>query len=243
MKACFEYEALLDLYVDGELDPEAMGKVRDHLDTCPACRAYADDAFAIRRAFPDEDAVELPEGFHEGVMAAVAAAAPQKGRRSWQALGPLAAACLALVVAVGGGGKKAEAPAAAQYAYSAAATAEPAAPATAMDEDTAENRSMSVAPTAAGEPAERFLEVAGVETASDAVTADGALYFAELTVTAEQAEAHLGDLSPITLSDGRTAYELTGEAYTALLTALGTAETEAKQAVPSDGLALVIIQD
>ena len=53
MKYCEEYAALLDLFVDGELAPEDMKRVGDHLTGCPGCQAYVDDALAIRACFPD----------------------------------------------------------------------------------------------------------------------------------------------------------------------------------------------
>ena len=52
MKYCTDYAALLDLFVDGELTPAEMVDVQTHLDTCPGCRAYVDDALAMRAAFP-----------------------------------------------------------------------------------------------------------------------------------------------------------------------------------------------
>ena len=52
MKCCEEYAALLDPFVDGELTPEEMERVREHLEDCPGCRAYVDDALAIRAGFP-----------------------------------------------------------------------------------------------------------------------------------------------------------------------------------------------
>lgn len=52
MKCCEEYGALLDLYVDGELEPQEALRVRDHLEQCPACQSYVDDAFAIRGGLP-----------------------------------------------------------------------------------------------------------------------------------------------------------------------------------------------
>ena len=47
MRPCDEYAALLDGYVDGELSPEEMIRVQTHLETCPGCQAYVDDALAI----------------------------------------------------------------------------------------------------------------------------------------------------------------------------------------------------
>ncbi|MBP3486249.1 MAG: zf-HC2 domain-containing protein, partial [Oscillospiraceae bacterium] len=133
MNICEEYAALLDLYVDGELAAEDMARVQTHLDRCPACRAYVDDSLAIRAAFPDAEDTVLPQGFHDSVMAAVAAdaaretakaadakaidaksetsktadhkapRAKQRRKGAWASMLPLAAACLAVVVLVEGG--------------------------------------------------------------------------------------------------------------------------------------------
>ena len=102
MKYCEDFAALLDLYADGELSPEEMARVQAHLDTCPGCRAYVDDALAIRAAFPDAEETEVPDGFCDGVMAVIRAeTAPQRKRKApWlKAVLPLAA-CLAIVVLV-----------------------------------------------------------------------------------------------------------------------------------------------
>lgn len=104
MKYCDEYAALLDLYVDGELSPEEMTAVQAHLDACPGCRAYVDDALAIRAAFPDVEDTPVPDGFAESVMAAIRAEAPAKASRknTWKVLAPLAA-CLAIVAVLQAG--------------------------------------------------------------------------------------------------------------------------------------------
>ena len=73
MKYCNDYAALLDLFVDGELTPAEMADVQAHLDGCPGCRAYVDDALAMRAAFPEVEDTVIPEGFADSVMAAVAA--------------------------------------------------------------------------------------------------------------------------------------------------------------------------
>lgn len=100
MSPCHEYAALLDAYVDGELSPEEMARVRTHLDACPGCRAYVDDALAIRAAFPDAEETEVPEGFADSVSAAIrAGAAPQRKRRPrWLRTAAPLAACCALVI-------------------------------------------------------------------------------------------------------------------------------------------------
>lgn len=127
MKYCEEYAALLDLFVDGELTGPEMERVRDHLETCPGCRAYVDDALVIRAGFPDVEETAVPEGFAEGVMARVRedAAKGQKvvelqrrGFRRWMGTAAALAACCALVVLVRTGpGKDAAAPAGDGAAY------------------------------------------------------------------------------------------------------------------------------
>ena len=94
-----ENTALLDAFVDGELTSEEMISVQSHLDECPECRAYVDDALAIRASFPTEDDVELPADFAETVMKAVAET-PQSRPKKRQPWGKLAAAaaCLAVIV-------------------------------------------------------------------------------------------------------------------------------------------------
>lgn len=100
MRYCEEFAALLDPYIDNELSPEETARVREHLRTCDGCRAYVQAALLMRDALPEAEDAVVPEGFAEGVMAAIRAdAAPRKRPRSrWQrTLLPLAA-CFAVVV-------------------------------------------------------------------------------------------------------------------------------------------------
>lgn len=102
MKYCEEYAALLDLYVDAELTADEMQRVEAHLAECPACRAYVDDALAIRAAFADLEDVEVPEGFAESVCAAIRAeSTPRKAKKTahWgRVLVPLAACCAIVIL-------------------------------------------------------------------------------------------------------------------------------------------------
>lgn len=105
MQYCEEFAALLDPYIDGELSQEDAARVEAHLQVCDACRAYVQDALAIREAFPQDADIQVPEGFAEGVMAAIrAGAAPRKRwRPMWQkTLLPLAACCAVVILAVTG---------------------------------------------------------------------------------------------------------------------------------------------
>ena len=110
MRYCEEYAALLDPFVDGELPPEEMERVRDHLAECPGCRAYVDDALAIRAAFPDIEDTEVPEGFAGSVMDRIREASAKDKElaeklvelrrrrfRRWMGTAALAACC-ALVI-------------------------------------------------------------------------------------------------------------------------------------------------
>ena len=74
MDTCQEFAALLDLYVDGALPPAEAERVQAHLETCDVCRSYVDDIQAIRAAFPRIEDTPVPEGFADGVMAAIRAA-------------------------------------------------------------------------------------------------------------------------------------------------------------------------
>ena len=256
MKLCDQYAALLDLYVDGELGAAQMLRVQDHLDTCPACRQYVDDALAIRAAFPDGSEAELPEGFHDAVMAAVAAdaAKAKKSRKKvWKSLLPLAA-CFAVVLLVGRGGamgSKAEsAPAAVAADYAAPQfETESAAPAGSAPTESAVEFTAQ-APAAANEPAAK--EGSSIQATSDAHAetasrkVDERAYFAVLRWNGDAADLNLpADCPPITLEDGTTGYELTRGDYEALLSRVD-AQNPAFSEISCDidaELALVIIQD
>lgn len=117
MKYCERYAALLDLFVDGELPPEEMERVRTHIAACPGCRAYVDDALAIRAGFPDAEDTAVPEGFAGGVMERIrrdaerkrkAAERKRRSLRRWAGTFGALAACCALVILVrtGSGGLK-----------------------------------------------------------------------------------------------------------------------------------------
>ena len=105
MKYCEDFAALLDPYIDGELPPGEAARVREHLRSCDGCRAYVQAALTMRDAFPEAEDTPVPEGFAEGVMAAIRAdAAPRKRRRPrWRkTLLPLAACCAVVILAVSG---------------------------------------------------------------------------------------------------------------------------------------------
>lgn len=220
MKYCDDYAALLDLYVDGELSPEEMAGVQAHLDTCPGCRAYVDDALAIRAAFPDAEDAEVPDGFAQGVMAAIRAqAAPQappaapRKRRLSKLLLPLAACCaiVLLVRGVGFSGGKLEAPA----DTAASITAESYAEEPAAQEEDGYALAAAEARATPPEAAKNTVEDTVEETAEDAVST----YFTILSLPPEAADL-LTEYTPFEEDDIAVRYALPGEAYEDLLTRL-----------------------
>ena len=237
MKYCENFAALLDPFVDGELSPDEMARVQAHLDGCPACRAYVDDALAIRASFPDAEDTPVPDGFAESVMARIRAeaasqaeAAPQKKTsRPWlKALASLAACCAIVLLA------------APMFSHSSKTEAAPAeAPAAAADTAASTERAMEFALTEeapAGESAEESREDLASSKLYDAAPSPSAAadsgataYFTEadpaswLTLTAEEAGSLLADFTPAEETETELRYELTSLELENLLTALSEA--------------------
>lgn len=258
MKYCDDYAALLDLYVDGELSPEEMSRVRDHLDRCPGCRAYVDDALSIRAAFPDVEDVEVPAGFAEGVMARVQkeAASKKKQPTPWRKVLPTLVACCALVILLRNvpgmfSGRKAEAPAAMDAAAPAmtmesaseekseAAMEEPAAM---MDRQIAAD---SNAVTAAEEAPAECAEPQEADKAAGpyTYTASGTVYTSILTLPPEGAEL-MAEYTPVHESGTEARYELTAQEAEALLVQLEHASFSYQSEdgiTPTTDLVLVIL--
>ena len=224
MKYCETFAALLDPFVDGELSPDEMARVQAHLDGCPACRAYVDDALAIRAAFPDAEDTPVPDGFSESVMARIRAETVSQKRknRSWlKALASLAACCAIVLLA---------APMFSHGSKTEAAPAEAPAAAAASTE-----RAMGFANTAEEAPAEESREDLASSELYDAAPAPSAadsgatVYCTEadttswLTLTAEEAGSLLADFTPVEETETELRYELTSSELESLLTALSEA--------------------
>ena len=259
MKYCETFAALLDPFVDGELSPDEMARVQAHLDGCPACRAYVDDALAIRASFPDAEDTPVPDGFAESVMARIRAeaasqaeAAPQKKTsRPWlKALASLAACCAIVLLA------------APMFSHSSKTEAAPAeAPAAAADTAASTERAMEFALTEeapAGESAEESREDLASSKLYDAAPSPSAAadsgataYFTEadpaswLTLTAEEAGSLLADFTPAEETETELRYELTSGELETLLAALSEAgivpSGELHPAEMEDSYVLVIV--
>ena len=252
MKYCENFAALLDPFIDGELSPEEMARVQAHLDECPACRAYVDDALAIRTAFPDVEDTELPEGFAESVMARVRADTPaqkQKNRPWLKALASLAACCAIVLLA------------APMFSHS-SKTAPAEAPAAAADTAASTERAMGFAYTAekataeeSGEEARKDLESSKLCDAapppSAAADSGATSYCTEadtaswLTLTAEEAGSLLAAFTPVEETETELRYELTSGELETLLAALSEAgivpSGELHPAEMEDSYVLVIV--
>lgn len=238
MKYCEEYAALLDLFVDGELSGPEMERVRDHLAACPGCRAYVDDALAIRAGFPDAEDTVVPEDFARGVMERIRKAPSESGNgakrrralRRWTGTAAALAACCALVILVrtGSAGEDgAPAPAGEAAVYSSASadnTAEGAETGGALDaaapEETPEKAPAEIQPTA------RMAKTCGEDQAAPAAGQDSADLEkdAALYLTEEEAGDLLDGFTAVWENAVEWRYELNEEEFRALLEALNRPE-------------------
>ena len=261
MRYCDDYAALLDLYIDGELSPEEMSRVQEHLDRCPGCRAYVDDALAIRAAFPDAEEVEVPEGFAEGVMARVqketvsrAEATPKKKQPTpWRKVLPTLAACCALVIllrSVPGmfSGRKEEAPAMAAPAMTTESAAEEKAVAAAEEPTAMMDRQMAAgssdAITEDAVPAECAEPQEAEKGAGPYVyLTSGTVYTSVLTLPPEGAEL-MAAYTPVSEDSAEVRYELTAQESQALLVQLEAASFsyQSEEGIdPTTDLVLVVL--
>lgn len=228
MKYCEEFSALLDLFVDGELSPGDMVRVQAHLDGCAACRAYVDDALAIRAAFPLAEDTAVPDGFAEGVMERVKASPRRSPVRRWGK--PLAslAACCAIVLLLApllSGGKKAEAPAMAAATADAPTERAMGYALTAGQGASAEEK--AVEESAAEEGAAPYSDTAAPETemAAKASLTDAAPYSALSTLSLPPEAAFLlADFTPVEECADQSRYELSQQEYADLVCALDEAK-------------------
>ena len=245
MKICEAYAALLDPFVDGELPPETAIRVQEHLDTCPACRGYVDDALAIRAALEDAQDAPVPDGFTDRVMARVRESAPakkttKKSRRWAQALVPLAACC-AVVILLG--------PVLSEWnAASTTGNMESAPASAASGEADTSVSAMDVAPEepaaeSSAETAQKAREF-GTQNMGDA--AELPLYSSAPVVSAlnlpPQAAPLLEDREPLWQTETECCYELTEAEYADLADALAASGIDAPAMTSTNGTVTVIVE-
>jgi len=106
---CRQARDLMSAYLDAALAPSLRQDFEEHLQECPACTAELGSLAAVVslvRSLPDEP---VPEGFHQSVMAAVAAVHPESrvvkmplwARFDFRRLGRVSWAAAALVIFFG----------------------------------------------------------------------------------------------------------------------------------------------
>lgn len=256
MNPCETYEALLDLYLDGECSAEEAARVQTHIKECSACQAYVDEMLAIRAAFPAVEDTTVPAGFAEGVMAAVRAT-PQKTKKTpWaKVLLPLAACCAIVILLqdVRMPSMKMAAPQeAAATTESAALLTDMAAPAAEEDAPAAEAPAAAAPEMPAAAKGKSALETEPVVNDSYNYLVDEKTiepYRIRITVDAGYIGDALAGFTPTVVADlpeGRTElhYELTMAQYEALLEALADRdELPAEEEFETDSdLVLVIVR-
>jgi len=230
MKECEKYAALLDAFSEGDLFMEDMVQVQNHLMNCPHCQAYLENLMAMRAAFPTVEETEVPEGFADRVMAAVAehpraaapvSPAPKAKKTPWRkALLPIAACC-AVVILLGrtgifGGSSKEAAVMAAK------STAEP------QTEAVAEE-------CAAEEPKAKESTAAGLtaDAAEDAILEPAAAYDGAMGEPAPETEMVVNDSYSYTADMKSETVTIGGEEHVQVtVTTEETAEAAPEEAEP-----------
>lgn len=248
-----ENTALLDAFLDGELNTEEMAAVQTHLDSCPDCRAYVEDALTIRAAFPVAEDVELPADFSAKVMAAVAKAPQSRPKKQpWSKLAA-AAACLAVIVAVqhvGSGAVGTDSSANATAAYAADCAVEDSIP---MERSVEAPETPSAGDETTSNGAEK-----GLTTESERIPESAAYTLsdtADETAAGEEdvlpvvrvSEADIGDLladrTPVEVTPGAVRYCLTRAEFEELTAALAEQELILEEPGGSEQLWLEVISE
>ncbi|MBE6008274.1 MAG: DUF4349 domain-containing protein [Lachnospiraceae bacterium] len=99
---CDNYKELISLYFDNELDEKEEKELFEHLTNCPSCRKEYEELKAVMDMLGEIEEQELPEGFHDEVMAKIKAEAkPQKKKIPWARYTSIAASICAVFI-VGG---------------------------------------------------------------------------------------------------------------------------------------------
>lgn len=98
MSCCKEYAQSISEYLDGALNEKEQQRLLAHIESCEGCRAYLGELAAMQDALAKLPEVELPEGFHKGVMEKVRTKKRAKKAALWKRYAAVAA-CAAIVFA------------------------------------------------------------------------------------------------------------------------------------------------
>lgn len=98
---CKDLEALLDPYLDGELDAAQRGGVEQHLEGCAACRRRLEDLRALHEALQSADLrFQASDTLKQRLRGELAKAAAREARPRWPRYAA-AAAVFAVALAIG----------------------------------------------------------------------------------------------------------------------------------------------
>ena len=97
---CEKYRELISLYIDGELNESEEKELLEHIKNCPLCEKELKELTAISEMLKSAEEEELPENFHNEVMAKIRTrqAKPAKKKRSWAKYTGIAASICALLI-------------------------------------------------------------------------------------------------------------------------------------------------
>lgn len=106
MIVCKEYEARISALIDDVLTIDERIEVLEHLDNCPACRAYWEDLLSLRDLLRAEE-TPAPVGFTDAVMARVRETKQEKAPErkvlpfpQWKRFAALAACCAVVLLGI-----------------------------------------------------------------------------------------------------------------------------------------------
>ncbi|MBI4865323.1 MAG: zf-HC2 domain-containing protein [Candidatus Wallbacteria bacterium] len=68
---CTELLAILNEYVDGEIDPGICDEYREHLDRCDPCQVVVDNIRKTITLYRDAEEFELPTDFRDRLHSAL----------------------------------------------------------------------------------------------------------------------------------------------------------------------------
>jgi anti-sigma factor (TIGR02949 family) len=107
---CREVEELLGAYLDGELEPAVSTSVRDHTDTCAACRQRLANLESIGRMVRRAPYYQAPDGLRARVMQARARSATTPHWLAWAAAAVVVASLTGSIVFVRSSKRAAQGP-------------------------------------------------------------------------------------------------------------------------------------
>ncbi len=98
---CTAFQGRLSAYLDHELTGRQMIAMREHLNTCEACRQEMEALRRVSELFVEVEAGDAPDGLDDRILRAVQVSAEQKPKRAASMMivtASAAAACFAAYI-------------------------------------------------------------------------------------------------------------------------------------------------